>query len=76
MLDSTYNGCSVVDDDKASMHMGGVEAFAIVFLPSHVALVKRLLTEVRGEEEEFTTKMAMLGEETMDVKHKVQDLVA
>ncbi len=26
LLDSTYNGCSVVDDDHASMHMGGVRA--------------------------------------------------
>jgi hypothetical protein len=41
LLDSTYNGCNVVDDDQASMHMGGVKAFTIVFLPSHIALVKR-----------------------------------
>jgi hypothetical protein len=43
-LDSTYNGCNVVDDDQASMHIGGVRASTIVFLPSHIALVKRLLT--------------------------------
>ncbi len=32
--------------------------------------------EVHGEEGEFTSKMARLGEETMDLEHKVQDLVA
>jgi hypothetical protein len=56
--------------------MGGVRAYAIVFLPSHKALMKRLLMEARGEEGEFTSKMAMLGEETMDLEHKVQHLVA
>jgi len=50
--------------------MGGVRAYAIVFLPSHKALMKRLLTEAHGEEE-FTSKMAVLGEETMDLEHKV-----
>jgi len=55
--------------------MGGVRAYANVFLPSHEALMKRLLTEARGEEGEFTSKMAVLGEETMDLEHKVQDLV-
>ncbi len=31
LLDSTYNGYSVVDDDEVSMHMGGVRTSAIVF---------------------------------------------
>jgi hypothetical protein len=53
------------------MHMGGVRAYAIVFLPSDEALMKRLLMEVHGEEGEFTSKMARLGEETMDLEHKV-----
>jgi len=56
--------------------MGGVRAYAIFFLPSHKTLMTRLLVEVRGKEGEFTSKMAMLGEETMDLKCKVQDLVA
>ncbi len=76
LLNSTCNGCNVVDDDQASMHMGGVRASAIVFLPSHIALVKRLLMEACGEEGEFTSKMVVLGEEIMDLKCKVQDLVA
>jgi hypothetical protein len=38
--------------------MGGVRAYAIVFLPSHEALMKRLLTEAHGEEREFASKMA------------------
>jgi hypothetical protein len=71
LLNSTYNGCNVVDDDQASMHMGGVRAFTIFFLPSHIALVKRLLMEACGEEGEFTSKMAVLGEETMDLECKV-----
>jgi len=54
--------------------MGGVRAYAIIFLPSHETLMERLLTEARGKEREFTSKMAMLGEETMDLEHKVQDL--
>ncbi len=61
-LNSTYNGCSVVDDDQASMHMGGVKAFTIVFLPSHIASMKRLLMEACGEQREFTFKMVVLGE--------------
>ncbi len=56
--------------------MGGVRAYAIVFLPSHKTLMERLLTEARGKEREFTSKMAMLGEETMDLEHKVHDLFA
>jgi hypothetical protein len=56
--------------------MGGVRAYAIVFLPNYKALMERLLTKAHGEEGEFTSKMAMLREETMDLKHKVQDLVA
>jgi len=58
------------------MHMGGVRAYAIIFLPSHETLMERLLMEARGKEQEFTSKMALLGEETMDLQHKVQDLVA
>jgi hypothetical protein len=58
------------------MHMGDVRAFAIVFLPSHVALMKKLLMKAHGEEGEFTFKMAVLGKETMELEHKVQDLVA
>jgi hypothetical protein len=38
--------------------------------------MKRLLIEARGEEGEFTFKMVVLGEKTMDFEHKVQDLVA
>jgi len=38
--------------------------------------MKRLLTEARGEEGEFTFKMAKLKEGTMDLGCKVQDLVA
>jgi hypothetical protein len=76
LLDSTYNGYSVVDDDEVSMHMGGVRTSAIVFLPSHTALVKRLLMEAYGEEGEFTSKMAMLGKEIMDLECNVRDLVA
>ncbi len=53
------------------MHMGGVKAYAIFFLPSHEVLMKRLLTEACGEEGEFTFKMAGLGEENMDLKCKV-----
>jgi hypothetical protein len=37
--------------------------------------MKRLLTKAHGKEGEFTSKMAMLGEKTMDLEHKVQDLV-
>ncbi len=58
------------------MHMGGVKAYAIFFLPSHEVLMKRLLTEACGEEGEFTFKMAGLGEENMDLECKVQDLFA
>ncbi len=58
------------------MHMGGVRAYAIVFLPSHEALMKRLLMEACGEKGEFTAKMAVLREEIMDLECKVQDLVA
>ncbi len=47
------------------MHMGGVRAHAIVFPPSHETLMKRLLTEARGKEGEFTSTMAMLKEKTM-----------
>ncbi len=61
LLDSTYNGYNVVDDDQASMHMGGVKALTIVFPPSHIALVKRLLMEACGKEGEFTSKMAVFG---------------
>ncbi len=43
----------------------------IFFLPTRVPLVKRLLLEGRGKEGEFTSKMAMLGEKTMDLEHKV-----
>ncbi len=43
------------------MHMGGVRAYAIVFLLSHEGLMMRLLAEAHGEEGEFTSKMAMLG---------------
>jgi len=53
------------------MHMDGVRAYAIVFLPSHEALMTRLLVEAHGEEWEFTFKMAMLREETMDLECKV-----
>jgi hypothetical protein len=56
--------------------MGGVTTYAVVFLPSHEALMKRLLMEACGEEGEFTSKMAKLKEETMDLECKVQDLVA
>ncbi len=70
-LFSTYNGYSVVDDDQVSMHMGGVRTSTIVFLPSHTTLVKRLLTEAYGEEGEFTSKMAMLGKENMDLERNV-----
>ncbi len=35
--------------------MGGVRAYAIFFLPSHKALMKRLLMEVHGEEGDFTS---------------------
>jgi phage host-nuclease inhibitor protein Gam len=56
--------------------MGGVRTYAIVFLPSHEALMKRLLTEAHGNEGEFTSKMAKLKEEIMDLECKVQDLVA
>jgi hypothetical protein len=56
--------------------MGGVRAYAIFFLPSHEALMKRLLTEAYGEEGEFTSKMAVLRKKTMDLEHKVQDLDA
>jgi hypothetical protein len=38
--------------------------------------VKRLLLEGCGTEREFTSKMVVLGEETMDLEHKVHDLVA
>jgi hypothetical protein len=48
----------------------------IVFLPTHVPLVKRFLLEAIGKEGEFTSKMAMFGKETMDLECKVQDLVA
>jgi len=58
------------------MHMGGVRAYAIVFLPNHKALKKRLLTKAYGEEGEFTSKMTMLRKETMDLECKVYDLVA
>ncbi len=58
------------------MHMGGVRAYAIVFLLNHEALMTRLLAEAWGEEREFTFKMAMLGEEIMDLECKVRDLVA
>jgi hypothetical protein len=53
------------------MHMGGVRAYAIVFLPNHKALKKRLLTKAYGEEGEFTSKMTMLRKETMDLECKV-----
>ncbi len=56
--------------------MGGVKASTIVFLPTHIPLVKRLLLEARGKEGEFTCKMAVFGKETMDLERKVQDLVA
>jgi len=56
--------------------MGGVRAYAIVFLPSHEALMTRLLVEAHGEEGAFTSKMAMLREKTMDLECKVRDLVA
>ncbi len=56
--------------------MGGVKAYAIVFLPSHEALMKRLLMEAHGEEGEFTSKMAVLGKQIMDLERKAQDLVA
>jgi len=56
--------------------MGGVKAYAIFFLPSHKALMMRLLAEARGKEGESTSKMAMLGKEIMDLECKVQDLVA
>jgi len=58
------------------MHMGGVKAYAIVFLPSHEALMTGLLAEAYGEEGEFTSKMAVLRKETMDLECKVRDLVA
>jgi hypothetical protein len=32
--------------------------------------------EALGEEGEFTSKMVVLREETMDLEHKVEDLVA
>jgi hypothetical protein len=57
------------------MHMGGVRAYAIVFLPSHETLMKMLLTKACGEKKEFTTKMVVLREEIMDLECKVQDLV-
>jgi hypothetical protein len=44
--------------------------------PSHEALLKRLLIEARGEGGEFTSKMVMLKEKTMDLECKVQYLVA
>jgi len=44
--------------------------------PSHEALMKRLLIEAHGEGGEFTSKMVMLKEKTMDLECKVQDLVA
>jgi hypothetical protein len=53
------------------MHMGVVRAYAIFFLLSHEASMTRLLVEARGKEGEFTSKMAVLGEETMDFKCKV-----
>jgi len=53
------------------MHMGGVRAYAIIFLPSHEELMKRLLTKARGEEGEFTSIMAVLGKETMDLEQHV-----
>ncbi len=56
--------------------MGGVRAYAIVFFPSHETLMNRLLMEAHGEEGEFTSKMVVLGEETMDLERKAQDLVA
>jgi hypothetical protein len=43
------------------MHVGGVRASTIVFLPNNIALMKRLLMEAYGEKGEFTFKMAMLG---------------
>jgi hypothetical protein len=58
------------------MHMGGVRAYAIVFLPSHKALMTRSLVEAHGKEGEFTSKMVMLREKTMDLECKVRDLVA
>ncbi len=54
----------------------GQSGVATVFFPSHETLMKRLLTKARGEEGEFTSKMAMLGEKTIDLEHKVQDLFA
>jgi len=56
--------------------MGGVRAYVVVFHPSHEALMTKLLTEAHGEEGEFTSKMAMLRKETMDLECKVHDLVA
>ncbi len=56
--------------------MGGVRAYAIFFLLSHEALMTRLLAEAWGEEWEFTSKMAMLGKEIMDLECNVRDLVA
>jgi hypothetical protein len=56
--------------------MGGVRAYAIVFLPSHETLTKRLLMEARGKQGEFTSKMVVIRKETMDLEHKVRDLVA
>jgi hypothetical protein len=53
------------------MHIGGVKASTIFFLPIHIPLMKRLLLETHGKEGEFTFKMAVLGKEIMDLEHKV-----
>jgi len=58
------------------MAHSGVKAYAIVFLPSHETLMMRLLAKAYGEEGEFTSKMVVLGEETMDLECKVRNLVA
>ncbi len=56
--------------------MGGVKVYAIAFLPSHKTLMKKLLMEAHGEEGEFTSKMAMIREEFLDLERKAKNLVA
>ncbi len=56
--------------------MGGVRAYAIVFLPKSWSIIEKVIDRGSWRGGEFTSKMVMLKEKTMDLECKVQYLVA
>jgi hypothetical protein len=73
LANSSCNQRNVVAKDDPLAFLGE-RTYVVIFLPNQVAIVKRLLQEVRAHKDNFMPTMAMLAKKTTTWQEKVKKL--